>query len=131
MAGMTKLQTVSNSDQSSSSNNYLLGDTTARVSPATDKCVCSTDDISVEEPSGPHLTGHKGPAKDADEETNEVQAHCILRSTCKRGRDGTHEQQGSESLARTNLIAHGTRKCSYEQRRCQRNDVGVCDLIRG
>lgn len=130
MAGMTKLQMVSNSGQSGS-NNYLLGDTTARVSPTTDKCVCSSDDVPVEEPSSPHLTGYEGPAKDADEEANEVQTHGILRSTCKRGWDGTHEQQGSESLARTNLIAHGTSKCSYEQRRCQRNDVGVCDLIRG
>ena len=86
MAGMTKLQTVSNSDQSSSSNNYLLGDTTARVSPTTDKCVCSTDDIPVEEPSGPHLTGHKATTEDTDEEAKCVQARGVVHCTSQESR---------------------------------------------
>ena len=85
----------------------LLCDTTARVTPTTNQCVGSSDDILVKETSTPHLTRHKGTTKDTDKEADEVEARGIGGSTSKGSGDSTSKQQHCKGLARANVIAHG------------------------
>ena len=104
-------------------------DTTTRVAPTTDQCICCADDISVEEASGPHLTRHKSATQDAHKETDSIEASCIFRSASQSCRDRTEKQAAHEGVPRPEPITQRSSNSAHDERRRQRYDVRISYFI--
>ena len=109
----------------------LLGNTSSRITPATDQGIGSTNDISVEETRGPDLARYESASKDTDKESDKVQAHCVLRSASEGSRDCAHEQQPRKGQTWAEVIAHWASHEAYKQCRGKGDDVGIGNLILG
>ena len=68
-----------------------VGNPTTGISPSTSQGVCSTNNVLVEEASGPNLARDEGTTKDADEETEDAEACGIVNGPSKCGRKRSHE----------------------------------------
>jgi hypothetical protein len=128
MAGMTKLAVVSG-DFINPVSQYVLGDATSRVTPPTNEGIRGTNNVLVEETGRPDLARNKCSTKNANEETDEVEPHGVVRSAGERSGDRTSEEQTRESQTRANVIAHRTSNRTNDKRGSERNDVGVGNLI--
>lgn len=109
----------------------LLGDTTSGIAKATDQRIGGSNNVLVEEASGPDLAGNESSTEDADEKADEVQAHGVLRSASQCSRDCAGEEQVRKGLTRANVIAHGTGDYTDEQSCSERNDVRVGNFVLG
>jgi hypothetical protein len=106
-----------------------LGDTTTGVTPATNQGIGGSDDVPVKEARSPYLARHECTTKDANEETDKVQAHGIVRCAGESSWNGTREQQSREGQTRTEVIAHGSSNEPNQQCCNERNNIRVGDLI--
>ena len=128
IAGITKLQWVSRGKREIFSG-YSLSNATTRVTPTTNEGVGGSDDVTVEESSGPDLAWDKGSAKNTDEETDSVEAGCIVCSTSERRWNGTAKQGSDECQTGTESVAKRASNGTNDEGGSQSDDVGVGDLI--
>lgn len=110
---------------------HEVGDSATRIAPTTNQCVGCTDDISVEETSGPHLTRYECTSKDTHKETDSIEASCVLRSTSQSGGNRTKEQAAHERIARPKSITKRSSNGTHDERSRERDDVGVGYFILG
>jgi len=98
---------------------YLLSDTTSRITPAADQGIGSPDDVPIEEAGCPYLAGDKASAKDTDEETDRVEAGCIVDGACEHRWNGTDKQQADEGKPGSKFIAKWAGNRADDKRGCQ------------
>lgn len=82
-------------------------DAAAGVAPAARKRIRGADNILIKKAGGPHLTRHEGPAQDADEKADGVQAAGGLDERREADGDGADEEGAGEDFARAEEVAQG------------------------
>jgi len=106
-----------------------ISDSTTRVTPTTCQGVRCTDDILVEEASGPDLTRDEGSAEDTDEEAKHDDACWGSHETGHGGWDGACKQAADKDIAGTEAITERTSDKTNDKCTGQTHDVGVGILV--
>ena len=101
----------------------LLGNTTSRVTPASDQRIGCSDHILVEESGCPDLAGNKCASEDTNEEADGIEAGSVVDRACESSGNGAEEQASDEDFSGAEFVAEGTRNEAEEEGGGEGDDV--------
>ena len=106
-------------------------DTTTSVTETGSERVGGTNNLLVEETSGPYLARHEATTEDTDEETDGVKSSSGLNGASEECRDGANDETSGKGPPWSKAITRWTSNKTNEKSGSQSNDVGVGNLHLG
>lgn len=108
-----------------------VSNTTTSVTKTSSQGVCGSDDVLVEESSGPYLARDERATEYTNEETDGVEASRAGDGTSQESGDSTDEQACCKGDARAKAITCGTSDETNQECCSEGNDIGVGNLMLG
>lgn len=104
---------------------HEVSNSTSGVAKSSCQCVCSSNDILIEETGTPNLAGNERSTQNTNEESKSNETFRCCNETSHRSGDSSRKQTADENISRTKAIAKRTGNGTDDQSTSETHDVRV------